>query len=224
ASGGEVSGGGSFAIAMYNNESFAKIGAGAEINQDTDTRFRTGDQSVEVKADTAMHIIEIAGTGGLGFNIEGGGGAFGAFKGGKAIEGIGELVNPFGAAGDKVGIGASLLLDITDNNTQATIEDGAVIYTGPGLLKPEEERGLTVEAGQDVFNFGLGEAGSSGTQFALAGSVVVGIFDTTTLAHVDSGAVIDGEALRVVSDDNLERISVAGSVVTGKAVGIGLSV
>src|SRR5262249_32921023 len=69
----------------------------------------------------------------------------------------------------------------------------------------------------------LDEAGSSGSQFALAGNVVVGIYDTTTLAHVDSGAVITGEALQVISDDNLERISLAGGVRTGKAGGLGLS-
>jgi hypothetical protein len=224
ASGAKVSAGGSFGITIANNESLARIGAGAQINQLTDTRFRTGEQSVDVKADTTMQIIEVAGAGGLGLNLEGGVDALENFAGGKVIDGINQLTNPFGAEGDKGAIGASLLLNVTTNNTQATIEDGAAIYTGPALLKPEEERGLKVEATQDIFDFAFAEAGSSASAFAVAGSIDVGVLTTTTVANVGSGAEVDGEALRVLSDDNLERISVAGSVLSGEAVGLGVSV
>jgi hypothetical protein len=225
ASSAQVSVGGSLSVTIYTNESIAKIGAGAQVNQNTDSRFRTGNQSVEVIANTAMHLIEIAGVGGLGFNLEGGVEAFHHFKGGRVIQGIGELVNPFGAVGEvENGIGASLLVNVTTNNTQALVDNGAAIFTGPATLKPEDERGLMVAATQDIFNFALAEAGTSGSDFSVAGSITVGVANTTTVANVASGALVAGEALHVVANDNLERISIAGAVVSGEAVGVGLSV
>src|ERR1044071_7168848 len=100
-----------------------------------------------------MHLIEIGGIGSLSLNIEGGAGAVKEFKGKAFVDGLKELANPFGAEGEKGGIGATFLLNVTDNNTLATVEDGARIYTGPGLNLDEDERGLTVEAGQTIFSF-----------------------------------------------------------------------
>ncbi len=221
----ETSVGGAFGITVYNNESIASIGSGAQINQTADSRFRSGDQSVEVNADTAMHLIEMGGIGGLSLNIEGGAEAFEKFDESKFLDALTELVNPFGAEGEKSGIGGTLLLNITDNNTQATVEDGARIYTGAGLNLDEEERGLTVKASQDIFSFAFGEAGAAGESgFGVSGTALVGILGTTTVAQVSADAIVDAAALHVHADDNMVRIAVAGAVALGESAGIGLTV
>src|SRR5262249_39383596 len=71
ASAGSVSVGGSFVLNKYVNDSEATIGAGAQVNQDTDPRFHEGVQTVTVAANTEMNLIHVAGVGSLGFNIEG---------------------------------------------------------------------------------------------------------------------------------------------------------
>jgi len=219
---GKVAGGGSFAINIYNNTSEARIKNGAKINQEDGLRFRVGEQTVAVTATTDMNLIGVVGVAGLSLNIDGFTKAFtgeGVKKaiGGKdkILTGLKELVNPFGAEGDEGGIGASFLLEVIDNTTEAVIEGGALVHTGA----------LTVDAQTSMFDFALAEAGGKASSFAVAGAVSVGVVNNTTKAHIDSGAVIDSDgAITISATDDLTRIGITGGVVAGANTGVGVSV
>src|SRR5262249_45305692 len=131
--------GGSFAINKYINDSEATIGAGAQVNQDTDPRFHEGVQTVTVAANTEMNLIHVAGVGSLGFNIEGIAGAKEAVsetikknlgRKDQLLAGAKSLLNPFGAEGEKGGIGASFLIQDITNTTDASIQAGAQVSAG----------------------------------------------------------------------------------------------
>ena len=123
----KVGWGGSFAINIYNNTSEARIENGAELNQRADSRFRGGVQSVDVNAVTDMNLIGVVGVGALGLNIKGGYKAITTAFGGQGniLQGVQQLVNPFGAEGDKGSVGASFLVEVMTNTTEAVIESGA---------------------------------------------------------------------------------------------------
>lgn len=314
ASQAKVSGGGSFAIDIYINHSIAKIRSDAQINQNPDARFRTGDQTVEVTAETQMDFVRAVGVGGISLNISGGVEAFTTGRSSGVLEGLEELITPFGAEGDKGGIGASFVVVVDDNTTEAAIETGAKVHTGwsrhfnpadagvvasnwitlsdvfdlptgtaviyrkdpastaiggledgktyyvigdPGnpnriqlaasaaaaaagtaislnpaaasgavhrLLKTEAE-GLALSAGIRIFDFDFSEAGASGSTFGVSGAFSIGIGDSKTHAHIDSGVVIDSDGdIAISATDDLTRILVTGGVVSGANIGVGVSV
>jgi len=222
ASKGKVAGGGSFAVNIYNNTSEAKIKNGAKINQQDELRFRGGEQTVAVTATADMNLIGVVGVAGLSLNIDGfikafsGEGVKNAIGGkDKILAGLKELVNPFGAEGDEGGIGASFLVEVIDNTTEAVIEGGALVHTGT----------LTVDAQTNVFDFALAEAGGNASSFAVAGAVTVGVLNNTTKAYIGSGAVIDSDgAINISATDDLTRIGITGGVVAGANTGVGVSV
>ena len=106
ASGADVGVGGGFAYNQYTNTSQATIDSGALINQQNDARYRTGDQTVTVSADTDMLLIGAVGNVSLGLNLSGATGAASSFKDyaqdlkdaiaskSNLYDGIKELVNP----------------------------------------------------------------------------------------------------------------------------------
>ncbi|NOY98599.1 MAG: hypothetical protein GXP40_05255, partial [Chloroflexi bacterium] len=224
ASGSKVGGGGSIAVLLYFNTSEARIKNGALINQNTAARFRTGEQAVNVDAVLTMNLINVVGVGGLGFNF------VGLVKSGKAIKqalakkgsllsGVKELVNPFGAEGDKGGIGASFFVQVMDNTTEAVIEGGVQIYAGAG------GSGVSVTAGTDIFDFSFVQAGGSASSFAVAGAFSIMVVDNTTKAHIDSGAALHSAgAITVSATDELTQIGITGGVVAAENLGVGVSV
>jgi len=217
ASGAKVGVGGSIAVNIYINHSEARIQSGALINQNTDSRFRAGEQAVEVTARTEMHLIGVIGVGALGFNITGGVGAVKKWATGDVLGGLTQLVNPFGAEGDKGGIGASFLVVVPTNTTEAVIEGGASVYAGAG--------GLTVSADTKTFEFAFAQAGGKASSFAISGAFSVAVYTNTTKAHIDSGALVDSAGdIAISATDDLVRISVTGGLVAGASIGIGVSV
>ncbi|TWU31778.1 dockerin type I domain-containing protein [Novipirellula artificiosorum] len=132
ASQSEVAGGGSFAVNLYDNTSEARIKNGARINTNEDSRFRTGNQVVGVDAAIDMDLIGVAGVGGLGLTVENllFQPAKNLFTKDSPLESLKSLVNPFGAEGDKGGIGASFLVEVMNNATEAVIESGTQVYAG----------------------------------------------------------------------------------------------
>ncbi len=316
ASQSKVAAGGSFAINIYNNAAEARIKNGAMVNRKTDPKFRTGDQTVGVDAAIDMNLIGVAGVGGLGLTVENLAlkPIKSLFTKDKPFESLQELVNPFGAGGDKGGIGASFLVEVMNNTTEAVIEDGVMVHAGwlrtfdpnangviddhnwitlsdafdlptgtaliyhadpngttigdlvdgqtyyvigdeqnanriklatseadatngtamelqPGAVGGQHSlvkangAGLTISAGTNVFDLALSQAGSKASSFAVAGAFSVGVFNHTTKAHIDSGAMIDtAGAITVSAIDDLTRIGVAGGVVAGANIGIGVSV
>ncbi len=209
--------GGSIAINIYNNIADARIKSGALVNQRLENRFRTGPQTVQVNAGIEMNLIGVVGVGGLNLNLKGGikgfKKAFG--KEGDILGGLGELVNPFGAEGDKGGIGASFLLEVITNTTEAVIEGGAKVHTSD----------LTLDAQTNMFDFSLAEAGGKGSSFAVGGAITVGVVTNITKAHIDSGAIIDCTGpVTISATDDMTKIGITGGVVAGENKGVGVSV
>ncbi len=231
---GKVAGGGSFGINIYNNTSEARIKNGAWINQEDDLRFRAGEQTVAVTAATDMNLIGVVGVAGLSLNIDGftkaftGDGVKKAIGGkDKILTGLKELVNPFGAEGGEGGIGASFLVEVIDNTTEAVIEGGARVHTGapPPAMDGLTVDALTVDAQTSIFDFALAEAGGKASSFAVAGAVTVGMVNNTTKAYIGTGAVIDSDGtIAIRASDDLTRIGITGGVVAGANTGVGVSV
>ncbi|MCU0962995.1 MAG: hypothetical protein MUF48_23115, partial [Pirellulaceae bacterium] len=215
----KVGAGGSFAINIYNNTSEARIETGAKLNQRADSRFRDGVQSVDVNAVTDMNLIGVVGVGALGLNFKGGYKAFKTASGGQGsiLQGLQQLVNPFGAEGDKGGVGASFLVEVITNTTEAVIERGALVHTGT--------TSLTVAARTGLFDFALAEAGGKASSFGVAGAFPVSVVTNTTKAHIDAGAVVTSDgSVSVSATDDLTRIGIAGGIVVGANTGVGVSV
>ena len=215
ASQSKVGVGASFAINIYDNTSKATIGSDAVV---------TGKHSVDVNADIEMNLIGVVGVGGLSLNLEGGYRAYQEIKKAvatkdKILGGVKELVNPFGAEGDEGGIGASFLVEVASNTSEAVIQSGAKVNAGGG--------GLDVNACTDIFDFALAQAGSNASSLAVAGAVSVDVVNNTTLAHIDAGAVVnvinDG-AITISATDDLTRVGITGGVVAGANYGVGVSV
>ena len=215
ASTAKVSIGGSLALNFYTNVSEARIERLALINQNPDTRFTSGDQGVEVKAATGMSLISIVGIAGLSLNIAGRIKSLEKLTDGKKLESLTTLVNPFGAEGDKGGIGVSFLFELFDNTTTAVIEGGARVASGAD--------GVAVSAGTTVFDLGIAYAGGKGSSFAVSGAFPVAIITNVTTAQVGSGVEISGGSLTVGAHDDLTRIGIAGGVAAGQSVGVGVS-
>src|SRR5262249_32084079 len=144
ASEGKTSVGGSFALNKYVNDSEATIGAGALVNQDTAPRFHTGAQTVTVAANTEMNLINGVGVGALGFSIEGIANTKesveeaikkGLGRKDQILQGVKNLINPFGAEGKQNGVGASFLIQDIKNTTDASIQAGADV-TAAGDTRP----------------------------------------------------------------------------------------
>ena len=73
-----------------------------------------------------MNLIGVVGIGGLSLNFTGGVKLFEAIKKNKSgADKFGSLVNPFGAEGDKGGIGGTFIIDVINNTTEAAIQTGA---------------------------------------------------------------------------------------------------
>lgn len=219
ASESDVGAGGSIMTNQYTNTSKAKIQNGARINQQDLARFRDGSQTVDVIADIEMNLIHVVGVGGLSLNLEGGynaiRSAFGKPDG--ILDGVRQLVNPFGAEGDKAGIGVSYLAESLDNSVEATIATAAIAHAGSG--------GLAVKADTDIFDVAIAQAGSKAGSFAVSGAFAISVIDNNTKAHVDSGAVIDCDGSMSASAlDDLTRIGITGGLAAGSNLGEGVSV
>src|SRR5262249_27159820 len=122
------------------------------------------------------------------------------------------LFSPISAfAGDKGGIGASVLLDLVNDATTAEVQPGALVHTGvPGAgdAPAGPESGLTVTATQTTFSFALAQAGTNGSALGFGGSFVGDVVTNATTAALDSGVQVTGGPVHVVADDELFRADV----------------
>ena len=111
-------------------------------------------------------------------------------KPGRAKEFLKGLVNPFGAEGDKGGIGASFLFEVMTNVAKAVIEGRASITVGrdPTAVDAdtgERTDGLRVSASTTIFDLAFVQAGASGSSFAITGAFPVAVINNTTRAQIN---------------------------------------
>ena len=132
--------GGVFAYDQYTNVSNATLESGALVNQDDDAeqaspRFRTGNQSVSVTADTDMTMVNVVGIGTLTLSFAAAVNSFddlvtdvgSPVK--NLLDGVEEIVTPATDCACN-GIGASLYVDNVKNSTIADVAAGTKVYTG----------------------------------------------------------------------------------------------
>ncbi|MBW4598225.1 MAG: DUF4347 domain-containing protein [Calothrix sp. FI2-JRJ7] len=201
---------GSINVAIYNDTSKATIQSGARINQDT--TYQTNNQSVDIAASTEMKLMNMTGIFDINLNEN-------VINAAKGKDSWASVLN-YGADGVRKGAGGSLFVAVMDNDTFATVEDGVLIHAGA-------DGALNVKGNADILHVSLTQAGSQGSDFALAGSIGFIYQNSNTHASLGTGVkVTGGSDVTVEAIDDTTHINVVGSVATGGGSGsvIGVSV
>ena len=161
---------GSLTCEILNQTSNASIGTGVQINQDTDSTYRTGTQSVFVLATGTNSSLNAGGsvqTPGLsGSN--------------KQLQ-IGVNAPGAGVQASNASVGAAFVLVLYTDNVTATISSGVNLFANS----------LDVDAETAVFNFSIMISGGTSNNFGFVGVLSVVDLNDTTLAQIASGATID---------------------------------
>ncbi|MCA9178731.1 MAG: hypothetical protein KDB14_29920, partial [Planctomycetales bacterium] len=211
--------GGSLAVNVYDNDAVARVRAGTRIHGASADSMPT-DVLVDAAIDTNM--IGVLGVGGLSLNFSGFKDALtgdavknAATKRGKVLEGIKTVANPFGASGNKGGVGASIFVETFDNYAEAAIEAGVVIAS------KESVKVSAATTGSDV---AIVEAGGTGASYGVAGAFTTHTLTNNAKAHIDSGASIETKSLTISAIDDQTRVGIAGGVAASQNVGVGVSI
>src|SRR2546427_4947497 len=121
--------------------------------------------------------------------------------------------------GGSAGIGATAVILVRHSVVEAYVGGGADVRALGGS-------GLRVIANQSENLVFIAIGGAGGEDAGVAGSVVVDDMHSTTLAHIDSGAVISGPSagVAVAATDTTTVLSVAGALAIGGTAGIGAGI
>ena len=218
---------GSVTVNFLDYNSRSKILNGALVNQeDLDSNAvsnRTGNQHVELSADTINHNVNLIGqikTPGLESDNRPGTWKLEAkpFDKGKFID--------VGVKDSDKAIGIAVGIYYMRGEASAIIEDGVTL----------DADSLEVDADNETIGVTLGASGGSSKKFAFNGVGIGFTVENDTTAQIAEGATVnigsgsvsdsDGGSRSVFVDanDNTYLATFAGSVATGEATGIGASV
>ncbi|MFG0291276.1 MAG: beta strand repeat-containing protein, partial [Rhodopirellula sp. JB044] len=199
----------SIAKVDYDNHSGATIGDGALVNQKAS--HHTADQSVNVDASTNIELVNLAGimtVYAYAENIKE------VAKGDRELK---DTISPVGNRSGVAGLGGSALLQTIDNETLATIGNGALVRAG-------DDGDVTVKATELMVSYDLVQAGGESGKIGVSGSVSVLDQDNTTIAQIQDDAVVSGRNIRVLADDETSHVSVVGAAQTSGIASVGISV
>ncbi|MEO1617908.1 MAG: hypothetical protein AAFV88_18790, partial [Planctomycetota bacterium] len=139
-------------VLFFDNDSVARIGADANINQNV--LLQSENQRVQVLADTEMRIVEMGSTAAINLSaislLESGPDQLSGIASGNVASSIGgffrDIINPFGLSG-KDAVGPVIVANVSLNNTVAEVQSGAVIHTGQKTLSfaPRDAGVVTVD-------------------------------------------------------------------------------
>ncbi|RZI65243.1 MAG: leukotoxin LktA family filamentous adhesin, partial [Variovorax sp.] len=120
-----------------------------------------------------------------------------------------------GASGGKIGIGASVAVNITGNNSLAEIADGAVLNgSGDVSLEATGTHKATTEA----------EAGASGG-IAITPALALAMLNNTTTARLGTGAALQGAgAVSVSANQTNSTTTTAKGSAAGESASVGAAV
>ena len=204
-------------LLFFTNESVARIGQAAAINQFVP--IQSSEQSVAVTATTTMQTVDVASNAAFNLSvpnlIETGQGIF--EDGFDPKEVLQSIVNPFGISGQNA-IGPSLIVSITNNKTIAEVSDNARIHTS------DSGNGLTVTATQDIFSLAVSQTGAKASEFGLTASVTVDQLKSETRANIGTNVSVTGATVTVDASDSVNRYGVDGGYVLGEKIGVGIAV
>ncbi len=198
-----------FAYFAYDNNSEAIIGD-ADINQDP--LYQNDTQSVVVDANTDIFLVDTISqpkikTALLPLAIK-------ATKGiSKAFDGI---YSPYPNQGTNT-LGASLGLQVMDNDTIAKIKAGANIHTGT------LGNGLEVTSQEDLFHLTIGQPGAQADETGITGAGFAIAQHSNTIAQIESGVTIIGGPLAIDAENQINRINYLGAFQASKKTGVGAS-
>src|SRR4029077_5450663 len=125
--------------------------------------------------------------------------------------------------GGSAGVGATADLLVRHSTVEAYVGSNADVQATGGS-------GLQVSATQTENLVFIAIGGAGGEDAGVAGSVVVDDMHSTTLAHIDGGAVISGPTLAgsagvgVAATDTTNLLSVAGALAIGGTAGVGAGI
>ncbi len=115
--------------------------------------------------------------------------------------------------GGKAGIGASVAVNITDNDTEASVQDSDIAAGGDIMVSADERSGIKTVAAS---------LGASKDGMAIAGSAAVSDLTNTTKAYIEGkktgGVTADGNVSLAAADD-ADILSVAGNIAIAKGSG-----
>ncbi|MFY9853446.1 MAG: hypothetical protein WAK26_06165, partial [Terracidiphilus sp.] len=213
ASGEQLAVAGAITFLDVQNTSLATIYNGAEINQ---TIGISNAGNVIVQAQSDNQSVNLIGNLNLpSTDIT------------KLFAGKSGVLSGFssGAAGDD-SVGASVLLSISGDNTQAVIQDGAKVNASS----------LDVDAETNVLEVGLGVSGGTATNVGFIGTASANYVNDTTLAQIQNGTFIDvgsgtvaglpsgdDDSVVVNAQDTAYVFSIDGGYVSSEATGVGAS-
>ncbi|WP_197231928.1 dockerin type I domain-containing protein [Novipirellula artificiosorum] len=206
--------GGGVALTFTENEVIARIGGGAQVNQDSS--FFAHRRTVSVEADLEASIIEVGQMMSVNLSVPGIVEAFNNAANQKSLDVatfLQDLVNPLGVSGDKA-FGGTLIINTTDNRVIAEIESQAAVNASH----------LHVIAGSDTYNFAGVQTGTGSTEIGFSAAIAASDLTSTTMAAIHEDAAIGVGTLDVIANDDLDRITYAGAVLKGEQVGIGTSI
>ena len=176
--------------------------------------MQNNDQNVSVTADTTMEIIHAAGIINLALSEQN---VRANLKARKSGGGLSSPVSLFGNQAAALGIGGSVVIHSIDNQTLATIEQGAEVFAGAFGE-------LIVSATENVFSLDLAQAGGSSGRFGVSGSLAAVDFVSETVAHLESGVQIVAGSLSVIADSVVDQFTLTGAFQKAAQVGIGVGV
>ncbi len=118
--------------------------------------------------------------------------------------------------GGKAGIGASVAVNTTDNDTAASVQDSDITAGGDVMVSADERSEIKTVAAS---------LGASKDGMAIAGSAAVSDLTNTTKAYIEGkklgGVTADGN-VSLAADDDADILSVAGNIAIAKgSQGIG---
>jgi len=194
ASGNDAGIAGAVNVSLINNTTKAYIDSGSKVN--TNTAFAGSDQYINIMARNDLSTQNMAGI----FDL-------------KAILGSGSEEG--GSAG------GSFTGNYLNNNVYAYIAGNSTLND----TEIKAANGISIVAESAENTKTLAEAGGKGAMFAIDGSVAITDISGNTVSYIDKNVKVNsGNGLTILSTDNPDIVSAAGSIAKADTAAIGAAV
>ena len=219
------------AVAIANNDAKATLGSGALLtltgaftarssleNQVTTTaEGETTADGVGVGMSIVVTVVNDNALATTGRDLTAQGGAVTIQAASTTEAASSALPSDGGGAGEAVGVGASVAVNVITNTTAARIEDGATWAGANG--------GFTLAATSSTASMTQAENGAASDATAVGIGAAVAVMRDTTAAYVGSGtALTTTGAIRIAASHTADHDTSASAEAAGDDVGVGASV
>ena len=208
---------GTVIVTAYTNRSEVLVEDGVLINQNA--AYQNSLQDVNILAESDITQVQLSGI--MTFNLSASSliGALAMMKN--------TVLSPYGNVAKNVGVGGSVVVQVYDNTTKATIGEGVQIRTGSA-------GGLSVQALEEMMTINVAFSGGSAGKVGVTFSGTVLTQNSTTRASIDSGAIIDSgapvnakgegeDSILVKAESDMLHVGFSGAWQKGTKASIGYS-